>query len=144
MSYQVGLLPPESLQQALADLSRHPSIGGWKELACYVRPDLAEDPEAAGSWMHRALDPNARDVWHELHMRRALRRGHQVDCHIVMHWLCDTLNYRNPEPIAGKSRRVRLLEEDERIATRRRQIAEELEGLDASEVMGQIKAVAND
>ena len=32
MSHQVGLLPPETLEEALSDLARHEAVGGWKQL----------------------------------------------------------------------------------------------------------------
>ena len=67
MSNQVRLLPPQSKFEALADLARHPLVGGWKTLAVCMRPELHDDPEAAGKWLHRALDDTQRDVLHDLH-----------------------------------------------------------------------------
>lgn len=129
MSIQVGLLPPQSLSEALADLSRHPAVGGWKSLACHIRPELAEDPDEAGKWMRRALDINARDIWHDTHMDRAIQKGREVGCHVVWHWKCHYLGYKESGPSSEKSRELTLREERARIAARDCQIQAELEKL---------------
>lgn len=139
MSHQVGLLPPQSKAEAIADLSRHPAVGGWKALACYVRKDLAEDPDEAGKWMHRALDVNARDVWKDEHMDRVIRKGREVGYNVVWDWKCQHLGFRTSEPLAAKSRRMSLLEEDRRLADRRVDIQRELEDLEEEQDRAELK-----
>ena len=130
MSNQVGLLPPQSRIEAIADLARHPAIGGWKELAVKLNRTLADDPEGAGKWLHRALDPNKRDVFHDGHMRAALRLGCAVGCHVLWHWHCADIGYNASDPLKLKSRRLMLLEERERLSQRDRHIQEDLDDLD--------------
>lgn len=136
MSNQVGLLPPQTKAEAIADLSRHPAVGGWKALACYVRPDLAEDPDEAGKWMHRALDPNTRDAWKDVHMDRVIRKGREVGYNVVWDWKCQHLGFRTSEPLASKSRLMWLLEEDCRLSDRKRQVRREIEELEQEEERG--------
>lgn len=142
MSNQIGLLPPQSRIEAISDLSRHPAIGGWKELACFVRPDLAEEPDKAGEWMHRALDEASRDVFHDHHMDRVIRKGIEVGCHVVMHWKCSMLGYQMPPPADGKSERMMLLEEDVRLAARRLEIQKKLEKVQSKEALAAVRAVS--
>ena len=127
MSYQVGLLPPETLAEALGDLARHEAVGGWKALAAYMNPTHADDPEEAGKWLHRVLNPKTRDVLHDRHIDRAIEKGRQVGCHVVYRFKCELWGYEQGDPINGKSRRLSLLEEDVRLAARRAEIQRELE-----------------
>lgn len=128
MSHQVGLLPPETLEEALGDLARHPGVGGWKNLAAYMNPTHADDPEEAGKWLRRALNPKHREVLHDRHVDRAVEKGKEVGCHVVVRFKCEVVwGYRNPEPVNGKSKRLTLLEEDARLAARRADIQRELE-----------------
>lgn len=140
MSNQIGLLPPQSRIEAISDLSRHPAVGGWKNLACFVRPDLSDEPEKAGEWMHRALDESSRDVFHDHHMDRVIRKGLEVGCHVVMQWKCDMLGYQMPRAAEGKSLRRSLLEEDAHLAARRVEIQKRIEKADAAEAVAQIRA----
>lgn len=140
MSNQVGLLPPQTLAEALADLARHEAVGGWKELAVQLNPTLADDPEAAGKWLHRALDSKKRDVFHSRHLRKAIQIGHGAGCHVLWRWFCEDVNYHVSDPINTKSRRLVLLEEDERLSRRKRVIAEELDDIE-SQGSPEVKAV---
>ena len=141
MSNQVGLLPPQSRIEAIADLARHPAIGGWKELAVRLNTTLADDPEGAGKWLHRALDGKKRDVFHDGHMRKALRLGCAVGCHVLWHWHSNDVGYNASDPLKLKSRKLMLLEEQERIAMRNRQIQEDLEELNRIDPGSDLKAV---
>lgn len=127
MSYQVGLLPPETLAEALGDLARHEAVGGWKALAAYMNTAYADDPEEAGKWLHRALNPKNRDVLHDRHIDRAIQKGREVGCHVLYRFKCELWGYEQGKPINGKSKRLTLLEEDARLAARRAEIQRELE-----------------
>lgn len=128
MSHQVGLLPPETLEEALSDLARHETVGGWKQLAAHMNPTYADDPTEAGKWLHRALSPTTRDVLHDRHIDRAIALGREVGCHVVVRYKCEVLwGYENPRPLNGKSKKLALLEEDARLAARRAEIQRELE-----------------
>lgn len=138
MSYQVGLLPPETLEEALSDLARHEAVGGWKNLAAHMNPTYADDPEEAGKWLHRALNPRNREVLHDKHIDRAVDLGKRVGCHVVVRFKCEVVwRYEQPKPINGKSKRMERLEELARIAARRVEIERELE----AEAENELRAV---
>lgn len=139
MSNQVGLLPPQTREEALADLARHPAVGGWKNLAVRLKPKLSDDPEEAGKWLHRAVDEGKRDVFHDKHMRRAIRLGNDIGCHVLWHWYAQDVRYQPGDPINSKSRRLLLLEERERISQRDRQIQEQLDELDKLDAVHELR-----
>ncbi len=149
MSNEVGqlenqsLMPAESLAQALGHLARYPAVGGWKKLAQHINPNYADDAVEAGKWLDRALDPDRREVFSELHMRRALRLGIRVGCHVLWQWYTDWVGYQFSDPLESKSRRVALLEADAWHSQRKAEIAQALEQLDAEEVAGQLRRVGD-
>lgn len=134
MSYQVGLLPPETLKEALSDLARHEDIGGWKRLAEHMNPRFSGDPDEAGKWLDRALNKKARDVLHDYHIDRAVSLGKQVGCHVVHRYKCERWGYEEGQPVNGKSLRLSLLEEDARLAARRCEIQRLLDSEGGAEV----------
>lgn len=128
MYNQVGLLPPETLEEALSDLARIEAVGGWKNLAAYMNPTYADDPEEAGKWLRRAISTNHREVLHDRHIDRAVELGKKVGCHVLVRFKCQVVwGYENPQPRGGDSRRQMLLDEDARISARKAEINRELE-----------------
>ena len=141
MSNEVGLLPPQTLTEALEDLARHPAVGGWKKLAVYVEPKFEDDPAEAGKWLRRALDPEKRDVLHDKHTRRARRLGCQVGCHVFAHWDARDCGYKPPEPDNQKSRHVQILEEEQRLIARQLELRKEREELEAEEAAHNVRRI---
>ena len=140
MSHQVGqLLPPETQEEALAHLARHPAVGGWKQLAAFINLTYADDPEEAGKWLRRALNPNRRENFTKNHFDRALKMGHRTGCHVLWDWHCRNCGYQPSGPMETKSRRLILAEEDERLSQRRRQIAEELDEIDRRDAVKDLR-----
>lgn len=78
-------------------------VGGWKVLAAAMKPELADDPEAAGRWLSDALNPDRREVLHDEHFFRALRLGVHAGSDVLMAWLCQYLGYQAPAPVEPKS-----------------------------------------
>jgi hypothetical protein len=138
LSTQVGLLPPQTLDEALADLARHPAVGGWKELATRINPKLADEPTEAGKWLSRALAPNRREAFLEQHWRRAVELGVSIGCDVCWQFYCEATGHKYSEPAQTKSRKLQLLEERERIASRDRQIQQELDEISAGENVTQL------
>lgn len=145
MSTQVGqpenLLPAEDLEDALAHLARVEAVGGWKQLAVYIRPALEDDPVEAGRWLRRALNPERREAFQQKHFRRALKLDKAVGCGVLWDWHCRDIGYETSKPRESKSRRLMLMQEDEYLTKRRRQIQEELEELEKSESVAELRRI---
>ena len=110
------------------------AVGGWKSLACLLRPELADDPDRAGRWLSDALNDEKRDTWKGEHQLRALRIGKQHDCHVYAAWLNNAAGYEAPKPKAVQSERSRLLDENEKLQAQMRRNYERLDEIDAQPV----------
>ncbi len=124
------LLLDDTFEDVMEALAR--AAGGKKVFAERLRPDLDGEPEKARRWFLDCMNENHAQQFHQIHIIRALKVGREIGCHIVKHWIDDETSYERSRPAAQPSRRVKLLAEDERIARRRRQIAEELEQIDTA------------
>src|SRR5690554_1231955 len=99
------------------------ACGGKKAFACMLRPDLADDPNAAHRWLLDALNPDRRTEIHAAHLIRACRVAREHGCHILKHWLDDATGYSRSDPVPAqtenqkRARRMReLLDEFARLA----------------------------
>ena len=115
----------ESLAEALAALGAR--AGGWKALACAIRPEMSDDPERAGRWLSDALNPDRREVLHVEHLIAALRVGRRVDCHVLKHWIDQETGYQKSAPARSRPRRVILAERLQELTAELRRVSEELE-----------------
>src|SRR5690606_16062079 len=111
----------ETLEDAVEALAA--AVGGKKELACIMRPDLADDPEAARRWLLDALNSDRRTELHAIHIIRACKHGAKAGVHILKHWFDDATGYTRTDVVPAqteaqkRARRMReLLDEFARLA----------------------------
>lgn len=106
------------------------ACGGKKKFAIAMRPDLDDDPDAAGRWLSDALNPDRRQEIHSAHLMRALKFARQHGCHILKHWLDDASGYERTRVAPKKSESELLASELQRIANRATEIAAQLSALE--------------
>jgi len=121
----------ESFSEALDALAF--AGGGKKELACIMRPDLADDPEKAHTWYLNCQNSTRQEFFHNEQVQRACRHGADIGCHVLKHWLDVDAGYVPANVGHPKSKRMALLEKDARLAQQRVAIAKQLEKLDGAE-----------
>ena len=101
------------------------ACGGKKSFACAMRPEMAEDPDAAGRWLKAALDTERREVLHAIHLVRGLKEARRHHCHILKHWLDEHVGYQKSDIAAPKSRWQAIAEKKLRIAQMEKDLADE-------------------
>ncbi len=117
----------ESEQDAFDALAAQ--VGGKKVLACALRPELADDPEAAHRWYLECVNPDRRQAFHGSHYLRAAKIGREHGVHDFIDWFADKAGYEF-KPKARPSKRTRLLEEYNQLMEEVRKRSEELDRLD--------------
>lgn len=85
--------------------------GGLKELACRMKPDLADEPEKAHRWILDCLNPDRHHAIHIEHLVRALQVGADIGCEVLLGWLMQRAGYQVPAKAIPKSRRQVMLEQ---------------------------------
>lgn len=117
----------------LADAIRHLAhqVGGIKALACYLRPELDDEPEKAHRWLLDALNP---DRPHDLHPAQIIRAGligRDNGCHVIAAFLLERMGYQPPVPAVPKSPRTVLAERAAEAAAEHARLLRELDRIDA-------------
>lgn len=115
--------------------------GGKKALACAMRPDMADDPDAAGRWLLDALNPERRSEIHLTHVLRAIVYARdKYDCHILKHWLDRATGYSPTDPASELTPRQRIARRRVALAEAQRELADEEAELDRTETMADIRS----
>jgi hypothetical protein len=123
----------ESLADAVHALAM--MCGGWKGLACQLKPELAEDPEKAGRWLSDALNDDRREVLHADHLIRALKIGRAADCHVLKHWLDESTEYEKSQPAESKPPMTLLSERLQRLTDEISRTTQEMERVQAADAL---------
>lgn len=116
--------------------------GGKKALACAMRPELADDPEAAGRWLLDALNKDRREVLHVKHLLRAcIYARERYDCHILKHFVDASTGYGPSDPADELTPRQRIARRRVQLAADQQRLADEEAELDRLDSMREIRAV---
>jgi hypothetical protein len=111
--------------------------GGKKAFACKLRPDLADDPEAAHRWFLDALNPDRRTELHVIHMKRACVVAREYGCHILKHWFDGAVGYEKTNPATAKSKGQVRAERMGELASEFKRLADE----QAAETISALRAI---
>lgn len=116
--------------------------GGKKALACVMRPELADDPDAAGKWLLDALNPDRREALHIKHVMRAcIYAREKYDCHVLKHFLDHATGYLPTEEANELTPRQRIARRRVQLATAAQELADEEAELDRADVMRDVRNV---
>lgn len=130
----------DSLEDVIVALAR--SAGGNKQFAAMLRPELDGEPERARRWLLDCLNPDHAQKLSPDHLLRALKIGRERGNHLLIAYLCREAGYTIPEPAAQPSHKTLLLSEAEHLAKRQRQISEDLDRIERSAVVRELKATS--
>lgn len=132
----------ESLEEAVTTTAA--VCGGKKAFACVMRPDLADDPEAALRWLLDALNPDRRTELHVKHVLRGCAYARaEYDCHILKHWLDRAAGYEPTDPASPLTPRQRIAQRRLQNAAEAKKLADEEAALDRADGMREIRNVAS-
>jgi len=135
---QIPLLE-DTFEDVMAALGR--AMGGKKQFAEILRPELEGEPDRARRWLLDSLNPEHQQQLHVSHLVRALKAGRESGVHLLMAWLCRETGYAVPEPAAMPSQKTLLLAEAERLSKRQRQISEEIDRIEEGEVVREVARI---
>ena len=122
----------ESLEEAVEATAA--VCGGKKAFACVMRPDLADDPEAAHRWLLDALNPDRRTELHVKHVLRGCAYARdKYGCHILKHWVDHATGYDPSEPATELTPRQRIARRRTQLAAWGQELADEEAKLEQQE-----------
>lgn len=122
----------ESLEEAVEATAA--VCGGKKALACVMRPDLRDDPEAAHRWLLDALNADRRTELHVKHVLRGCVYARDAfDCHILKHWLDRAMGYEESDVASDLTPRQRIARRRMALAEAQKKLADEEAELERAE-----------
>lgn len=82
------------------------ACGGFKRVGAELWPDRS--PDKAGIHLRHCLDTDRAEKLSLDQIVYLLRRGHEIGCHVAMHYLCTTVGYQRPNPVTPEDQTAEL------------------------------------
>lgn len=75
------------------------ALGGYKAVACLLRPELKDKPESAGQWLRDCLNTDKRERLNPDQVFLLLRLARAEGYHAAKHWMDAELGYEQGRPL---------------------------------------------